>query len=549
MKKSNLTLFVFGIFASLFLIGMVSAVAHFYPNSLTGTVDQGKTLDLTFTADSIDSSTPISDLTAISFTLPTLTSGSYTIPSSSVSILNNPTTITDSTNSSIITLRVVIPENQMNGTYTGVLVMSGTYVSSVSYNLPVTVVVKQITQPEEVSEVKSNSNYNTKLKLSIEEINVKGLGDEDDGIYPFDEVTVEVEVKNDNLDKIKSIELGWGLYDMVEGEFIVDDEESKFTLDDDDEKTITMKFKFDDLDALEGNQDDYRLYVWATGEIDDEDSTNDGEEITASVYEDLKIISDEFVVLENLAVPESVNCGSQFELVANVYNIGDSELEDVSVIIFNKELGINEDVSLGDIDEFEELVLDTILNVPENADEKNYTLKLTFYENNDILENDDNEAVFTIELPVSGMCQINANTELKATLQSGGKAGEDMTVQVSIKNSGKKSMTFMLSPTGYSDWADSAKMNQTSVTLKAGETKDVLVTLATKKSVSGDKTFNVDVLVGDQLVMEQPVTVKLAKSGFSLTDVQGSNQTLIMALVTLILIVAIITVAVRVSRK
>jgi len=552
MKNKQFTLLAFGILASLFLIGMTSAVMNY---GLTGSdvsksiTDETSSVNFLVNLSASSSGQNITSWEMLSFVNSNLTTSDINFVFPELYNLSE-------NENKVFTLTLnginskFIGKTTFNMRANSVTQSGGTPASQPIFTLTLT--VTETNQPEDVSSCKSMGDPTSNLKIKIDEINVDGFGDEDK-IYPYDEVSVDVNVENKDLDKIKSIELSWGLYDIENDEFIVDDEEAKFTLDDGDDKTITIKFKFDDLDALEENSDsdNYKLYVWATGTVDDEKSAYDSDKICASASEVIEIATEDFVLLNNLAVPESVNCGSQFELVADAYNIGSDTLDEVTVTIYNKELGINQDVTLGDIDAYENAKLDVMLNVPENADEKNYTLQVKVYdEDGEVFENDDNdEAEFLVTLPVSGMCQINANTELTASLQSGGKAGEDMAVKVSIKNAGKKTMTFTLNPTGYTDWATSATLSQTSVTLKSGETKDVLVTLATKKSVSGDKTFDVDVLVGNQLVMEQPVTVKLAKSGFSLTDVQGSNQTLIMALVTLILIVAIITVAVRVSRK
>ncbi|MBI5803339.1 putative S-layer protein, partial [Candidatus Pacearchaeota archaeon] len=155
-------------------------------------------------------------------------------------------------------------------------------------------------------------------------------------------------------------------------------------------------------------------------------------------------------------------------------------------------------------------------------------------------------------LNVQGDCFKTSPATVTASLQSGGKAGEDLVVNATVKNTGTESATYIVNAAGYSTWAESANVNPGTFTLAAGESKDVLVTLVVSDGASGENTFNVEVVSGNELAVNQPVTVNIeGKSGFLTGSFLGSSggYTGVLALVTLILVVAIIIVLVKLFRK
>jgi len=139
-------------------------------------------------------------------------------------------------------------------------------------------------------------------------------------------------------------------------------------------------------------------------------------------------------------------------------------------------------------------------------------------------------------------------------LVSGGNAGEELVVKATITNTGD-SATFSLNAAGYSTWASSAVLDQTSVVLATGESKDVLFTFNVKNDVSGDQTFDIEVLSDNQLVVKQPVSVLIEKTGtkfpgFSGNIINKNNWYLWgIGILNVVLVIIIIAVAVRVARK
>ncbi|MBU1129485.1 MAG: putative S-layer protein, partial [Nanoarchaeota archaeon] len=195
--------------------------------------------------------------------------------------------------------------------------------AEVTYSITVT----EVPKPEEVDEcILTGSTGN--LKLSIEDFSVeKGYGDDNEW-FPLDEVQVEVEVENKGDEKIRNVAIGWGLYNVDTEEWVIDDTESDFNLGDDTKETVYINFKLEDVSDFEDGSD-YVFYVWAEGEDNNLDSKPD---TCVWASDDISIeIESDFVVLDNFEYSETISCGSTVQIMADVYNIGDSDQDDVSV--------------------------------------------------------------------------------------------------------------------------------------------------------------------------------------------------------------------------
>lgn len=395
------------------------------------------------------------------------------------------------------------------------------------------------------------------LNVDIKDIQViEGFGDDEEWL-PFDEVEVEIEVENKNDDeKIKDIELEWGLWSEETDEWVIElDDVDEFDLKKDSEETVTINFKVNekkldvDLDELEDG--DYTLYVRAKGEEQEDPEFN----VCSIDSEEVKIfIESDFVILNDIEVPEVVQCDSEVQITADVWNIGDSDQDEVVVVLYNKELGLSEEIEIGDIDAFDSEPLDFTFQLPKDAEEKTYSLKLTVYdEDHDIYENDydDEQSIFSVFLKVEGSCSVG-EASVNAVLESGGQAGKPLIIKATIVNTGDKSTTYMLNAAGYAEWASTAVLDQNTITLEAGQSKDILLTFQVKKEALGDNLFNLEVLAENELIVSKPVQVTITKRGLGITGgaIFGDNWYLWgIGALNVILVILIIVIAVRIARK
>jgi hypothetical protein len=398
---------------------------------------------------------------------------------------------------------------------------------------------------------------------------VSGFGDEDDNLlYPFDKATIVFYVENDGTSKIKDIAIEACVWDVSAEKCVFDEDDmeisnDKFDLKDGKDQKVTLTF-VPDADNLKAGNTNYVLYVSAVGKIDDSDSAHDEEKTGDSVSQNLEIATDDdFVVINNIQFNSaSASCGNTVELTADVWNVGSNDLDDdeVFVWIFNKELGIDKKIEFSNgIDSMESKKIDITFSVPENAAEKSYTIRLGAYNDDslgdgDVFQtsgSDEKDSVFYSPLSVTS-CSASPLALVAASLQSDAKAGSEFTVKATITNAGSSSSTFNVALSGYNSWASLVSMDKNSVTLASGASQDVIITLKANADASGDQTFNVGLTEGAKS-LSQPVSVSVAKAGFSLPNLSnlfsGSSWVWVIGALNALLVLIIIVVAVKVSRK
>jgi len=331
-------------------------------------------------------------------------------------------------------------------------------------------VISDAEEPSDITECSTTGDASGDLDIKIKDINImSGFGDNEDFWYPLDEIEVEIEVENNGDEDMDDIEVKWGLYNVDKDDWVIDDEESDFNLKDGQDETMYINFELEDVDDFE-DDDEYVFYVWANGEIDDDDDTP----VCASDSQNIEITNDDdFVVLDNINFPTTASCGSEVQITADVWNVGDSDQDEVKVVIFNSELGINEVVEIGDINDFDNEVLDAFVEIPSDVEEKTYAISLkVFDEDNDVYktdeDNDESEYIIRITLD---SCFVSSTALVSANLESGGEAGENLIVKSTIINSGTSSATYTINAAGYAEWANSVSIDQSVFTLDAGASK------------------------------------------------------------------------------
>ena len=396
------------------------------------------------------------------------------------------------------------------------------------------------------------------LEVEIKNVDVvEGFGD-DDQWFLFDDVEVEVRVKNNGVEDIDDVIVEWGLYNKETGEWIVDDEEKDFNLKEGAKKDITIKLSVDDnLNSVENG--DFVFYVKAYGDVDDEANTD----TCTSDSENLELMTDEdFVILNDIKVsPEVVQCGEEFRVSGDAWNVGENDQDDVSVRVYNSELKLDKLIKFTTVDAFDSEKLDFVFEVPHNAQEKSYSLEFTVYdEDNDVFKNsDDDESTFVVLFDVKENCKLDqeAPVSISAGLSSDGVVGGKVAVRAVITNLEDELSTYKLTTSGYSDWASSVEVDKETLVLSPGESSEVLFTFNVEEDdVSGENSFIIEVLSGDEIVVKQPVSVFIEgkKPGvlarITGNVISGDNWYLWgIGVLNVFLVLVIIIVAVRIARQ
>jgi len=119
-------------------------------------------------------------------------------------------------------------------------------------------------------------------------------------------------------------------------------------------------------------------------------------------------------------------------------------------------------------------------------------------------------------------------------------------------NNGIDTKTYTLNSAGHAQWASAYTVVPTTLTLTAGQSGEATFTFDVKKDVFGEQTFNIEVVSGNQ-VATQPVSVMIEKADFfsSITGSAVLENPLVwgFGILNIILIIVVILVAIRVSRK
>jgi len=565
MINKTFSLLGLSVLSLILLMSFASAAVNFISVSGdTQSINQGSTATVSFQLQE----SGFGNLTNMSFNVPlTLTSGANTLVSAS-SVTGAINSLNQGMTSGTMTLTFSVPSTQALGTYTGNLTLSGKYINNVNFDLPLTITVTAISLNEPI-EVISCTNLGNPGDLRVKKIDFKNDGmshkefGDDDQWFPLDEVEIEIEIKNDGNEDVDDIEVEWGIYDTRQREMIIDfDDEKDFNLKDGKDKVLTVNFQLeDDLDVdLEDLSDgeNYRFYVIATGRVDNQTA----DRTCVSDFEDAEIvIEDDFVVLDNIQLPETLMCGETIRVSADVWNIGDGDQDEVSVEVFDKErkLGLRELVEIGDIDAFDNDNLDFTFEVPKDADEQFYSLVFRVLdEDGDVYENDfdDDESEFTVSFRVEGGCDgVSGSGEVlvSAGLESGGKAGQALTVRATITNTRDELKSFTVNAAGFAQWASSFNVDRRSIVLGAGQSEDVLFTFDVNRDASGSQSFIIELVSENNQVTTQPVSVSIeGRSGFlGLTGSATSGSAYLwgIGILNIILVIVIIIVAVRVARK
>lgn len=416
----------------------------------------------------------------------------------------------------------------------------------------------------------------TSLVLSVD-IENNGEGEDEDW-KPLDTIEMDVELDNRGNHDLDDVVFELGFFrkgsTSNDAEDLIwlseDDEQFEFgDIDEDEDGSHTFELRVDP-ELADG---DYVLVVKAypdgeESEVCIDHSTNLDDFGTENFFADISISKEtdkeKMVVVDTNSInsPLEAQCGELVSFSADVWNIGDEDFEDqIKVRLYNNELNLDEEVIIpGDFDEGDNVEADFSFTVPQDAEEGTYRLAMNTYydyDKDDETYDEISEDAFYTFLDVSGNCAGDATadtTSLSAALESGGKPGENLVVRTTISNTGDFTSNYTVNAAQFTEWAESAEVSPKSVSVPAGSSRDVSITLAVKDDVSGEQSFNVEILSGNNLVLTQPVAVIIESPSFfsSITGkaINEDNWYLWgIGAINVILVLAIIFVVVRLLRR
>lgn len=408
--------------------------------------------------------------------------------------------------------------------------------------------------------------------LTITDVNINNVGEGDDNEWRLlDRIEVEVDVENKGNEDIRDITVELGFFDSLGRNQIKDldfesGDDKKIDigrLNDGDSETVTFNFRVPANIEIGNYKFGVKVYSKDLGE-DRECSSTSTSLGQDNLFEKIEIKSEDeegkFIAFENIQVtPSEATCGDRVLLTANVYNIGDEEQDQVKITLSNTDLGITKEVEIRknlDVGDKEAVSFD--FEIPKNAQNKVYTFKLNAaYDYRGGSYREYLDELVNVLLKVIGCTAENETTgegniaAINAVLQSEAKPGQELIVKTIITNLKNKKSEFILDVRDYDSWASLEEISDRIINLDAGQSKDITLKFKVNKDAEGEKSFVVGVL-SEGRTEDREIAVNIAKpstGGFNFGSLGENSFLWIIGAINVILIVIIIIVAVRISKR
>jgi len=234
-----------------------------------------------------------------------------------------------------------------------------------------------------------------------------------------------------------------------------------------------------------------------------------------------------------------------------VYNLGDGDEDRVLVNLYNTELGIDKYLVLNNLDSGDKQTATFSINIPSSLAKDYYNLHITTSFDWDSSQDSQDplsynkETSETIRLNMLN-CEVKAPS-ISAILKSSSEIGKNIVVRATITNNGESSENFIIAPTDFESWADLVSVLPPKMTIAAGSSRDVLITLSPK--TAGTQSFKISVAENGK-IYNQSVSLTVAKKPgiFSNFGVSGMANYLLIGIAVLLLLILLLII-VRLVQK
>jgi len=527
VKQSRFMLVFFAI--ALLAISFASAdIALSNPSALTASVEQGDSVSFTFNVENTND-IPV----LVSFANSTTSGITSTLPTALI-VANNTTS-----NSLTVTFYTNLASTSV-GERTIALTANGndSHSSTLSFNINVT--------KSPITEICGTA-------YTSENITFDDVDDDLDFEWrPFDDVELTINSINNNVDKDIKFDISILFYqngkrtsDSKIAEDTNDLVSDNFKIKGEDNDDVKLNFQVAG-DAKEGSYDAYVKVKGSTG-------CYAKKVATVNINKDSNS-----VIVKDVTGPVSSSCGETIDISVDVANIGSSDEDQVKVLLYNRELGVNLYKEILNLNEGDTAATTFSFTVPQNALERNYKFTVStefeYDDKNDKYDSEsDSEDDFVYALGLSGNCIDPSKPTISAQLDSSAVVGDNLVIAVTFKNNGNISTSAIIAPEDYESWAELVSVEPATITAGRAESKTVYITL--KPTEAGQKIFNLNVIYNGKST-DQQVTVSVeANSNWtsSMKEQFGDFGAYLIigiaVLVALIILVLIIKVLVSLVRK
>ena len=391
--------------------------------------------------------------------------------------------------------------------------------------------------------------------LSLSDLEDKSDVDDDWEWRALDDIQVRVTLDNTGDKDNEDYKLQLYFFDDtgkdVSSKFVDDKDSLKQdvnNLDKGDDTDVDFTFKLStDIDS--GN---YKLVIKAIRKSDEKNQCDiliGDQEV--SIDQD-----DDYAIVSAIDAPMTTSCGSTVDLIATVANTGTNDQDRVKVILYNRDLGLNIYKEIDNMDSGDSTDVLFSFAIPQGAQEKSYKLLFSTefnYDDHDDSYDDqsDSEDDYMYYMNVAGDCIDYTKPTISARLNSTAMVGEELVVEISLKNNADTAISAIISADEYASWAEFIRVEPSIVSAAKQETKKAYITF--KPTQAGQHTFNINVIYNGKTI-DQAVTVNVAsKTGWlsGAYEQFGKTGTFLLLGIAILVILIILVLVIRaiVSRK
>ena len=469
------------------------------PSSITAIEGETKTSSFTIANDGNET---ISNL-AISLNLTsTLTDGT-----SAITINFNQTSIQNFLNqtSQTITINASIPSDFDIGTYRAVIDLNGDGILK-------TTTLDIIVDPNVCSEGKKGSD------LSIDMQNP----DSGDDFKPGDIIDAEIDVSNDGSDDL-DVKVEASLWDLDKGKKIAYVRSDEQNIDEDSDETFNLALQLPYTGFDEDNN--YKLFVKAYESGNEDDNCN-----YESQSQNLELDDDNVIIEKFTLTPNIVNCGDQITAAVDVLNIGTNDQDDVYVKVLNSEMKLDKTSSTFSLDQYgdsdDDMAETFTFNIPEDAEEKDYSITATVYS-----DGPDRSQSQTLKVSCSNpaaqtttAASTAGSLSMPLTLRSA-SIGSTLPFNYVITNPSAQSQTYSLELTPLGAWASPQSQI---VTVGAGQASSFTLNVPISTNIAeGTYSASVKLLSSSNILDTKSLSVELLRSNYESEPNKFTSKTVL----------------------
>ncbi len=231
-----------------------------------------------------------------------------------------------------------------------------------------------------------------------------------------------------------------------------------------------------------------------------------------------------------------------------VANLGRNDEDQVKIIAYSNELGINVVKEIEDLDEGDAETITFNLNLPQSLDEKLYKIRFSTefnYDDDDeeYRDESDSEDDIVRSLTVFGG-EYKSPTISPSLISSDPRLNEEITIQVSVTNNGQDG-NYVVSAANFESWAELVSVNPQVLTLDKGETAQTIVKL--KPTTTGEQAFTIKTVANGEESSQQVSVIIAEEKGF-LESMDNWTIYLIAGIAALLILVVLVMI-IKVSRR